>query len=149
MSTAPVNGAVKASVVERLLARAPRRETTELVLDDDGEETVVVFTFEAISSEAYDALVMEHQPDDEEREKSPGWPWNQKTFPPALISASLIDPELTEAEAAQLLASKAINHGEAADLFDTAIRVNTRRRLRALGKGSGTTPSSPAVPPTP
>ena len=148
MSTS--NGVVAPSVIEQLLARPPRRETLPLLIEGlDGEEVEVRFVFEALAPDAYDRLLMDHQPDDEQREVAPLLPWDQESFPPALIAACLVDPSLSHAEVVQLLGSKALNHGEAAEIFDAALRVNSRRKVRPSGKGSATIPPSEGLPPTP
>lgn len=105
------------------------------------DDATVSMKLSAIGREAYDALVDAHPPTDEEIEdaKERGKPkpvYNADTFPIALIAASLVEPRMTEEQVAAIYA--AWNTQEVADLFMTAMDVNSRaRRLVELGKGSG------------
>lgn len=131
----------------RLLGRKPQRQEVAVVIDD---ETTTTFVFEAIAGAAYDALLIAHQPTDEQRDAlGMGLGWDPTTFPAAVVAASLVEPQLSEDEVRQLFTSKAWSRGEVDQLVTAAILVNNRPRSAAVGKGSGTTPSSPPEPATP
>lgn len=92
----------------------------------------VELRFRALPRLAYDDLVDKHPPTDEQKKE--GQTTNVDTFGPALVSATLVEPKLTEAEVRQL--QESWNMAEASALFNTALGVNVRRRVADLGKGS-------------
>lgn len=63
-------------------------------------EATMVVTLSALGAEEYMALKDTHRPTDPEKAKK-GYEWEEDTFAPALIAAS-IDPPMTPAEAADL-----------------------------------------------
>lgn len=105
-------------------------------------ETVTLH-FRQLRRTDYQDLVEAHEPTEEQREK--GRIWNDDTFPPALVSASLVDPVLDVEQVTQLL--EEWNVAEGGLLFSTALQVNTSRKVVDLGKDFGGTPNStPSLP---
>lgn len=103
------------------------------------EASTLRITLQSIGRKRYEELVSEHPPTEaqnKESEEATGQPapYNTDTFPPALIAASAVDPEMTVEQATELWDEW--NTGELMELFFVAIEVNTQRRV-GLGKESG------------
>lgn len=99
------------------------------------DEASQLFRFQAIGGEALEALMMEHRPTPKELsehqadQKRQGLqagtlPYSKRTFPPALLAASAVEPVMDEAGAAKLWASDAFSDGERTALFQAAWTVN-------------------------
>lgn len=104
-------------------ARAELDQAKELVADDLAE-----LVFHALPGSEYKQLVRAHPPtveDNEEHQKLHGMPaeFDADTFAPALISASCVEPKMTEAEVASLPESGWSN-AEYVRLFQLALMVN-------------------------
>lgn len=102
-------------------------------------EAVVVFKFRGIGRSAFNALLDKHQPTAEQRAvaKGQGWDtlaWNPDTFPPAVISACLVEPELTPSQVLELWESPDWNQAELQVILNAAVEVNGQRRTVELGK---------------
>ena len=112
-----------------LRAAAEEADEAVAVLEKDRSKKVVEFTFRALSGDEYDAVVTAHQPTAKQRaeaNKSGGTlQWDPDTFPPALVAAALVEPELSDEEVAQLYASDQWNPAEVQQLFQGALRVCT------------------------
>lgn len=111
------------------------------------EDAVAYFTLKSIGRAAYDALVDAHQPTGAQRAKAKSLgigelAWNHETFPPALVAACLVEPQLSEEEVASLWRDDSWNQAELQALLQAAIEVNGTRRTVELGKGSMKIPSS-------
>lgn len=98
-------------------------------------ESATVFVFRNIGRRAWDELVGEHLPIEEQQKKhrraNPGagkLTWNPETFPPAAVAACLVDPALSAADVAELWDDENWNDGELMDLFLAAVSVNQQRR---------------------
>lgn len=143
---APVAGEPGAPRATRddLLGLQPLRVEHEMVVGEPGQERAVTVVFEPAPPAVYDELLLRHQPTAEQRELSPTLIWNPATFPPALIAASLVEPELSAADVEDLWRSRRLDVVEADSLFGAALRVNNGRRARReqVGKGSASTPAS-------
>ena len=87
------------------------------------QDSIVVFTFKSIGRENYDDLILEHPPTKKQKEE--GSDFNTDTFPPILVAASCVEPEMTVEEANQMFASDSWNGAELRDLFFGALGVNT------------------------
>lgn len=120
----------------------------------DEAEAVVWFKFRGIGRHRYEALAEAHPPTELQRIKARAGgmredlPWNPETMPPALIAACLVEPQLTEEQAAALWNDPDWNQAELGHLFAAAIEVNGQRRTVELGKGSERTRSSGPKSPT-
>lgn len=119
------------------------------------EKSTVVYRFQAIGQPAYEQLVADHPPTDEqmakyradvevqaakpigEREPVEAPFANVETFAPALIAASLIDPEMTLEQVTTEFAGESWNIAEVQSLYNEALLVNTTMRRVSAGKGSG------------
>lgn len=111
------------------------------------EDAVVLFRFRGIGRARFEAMVDHHQPTAEQRAKAKtqGYStlsWNPETFPPALVAACLVEPDLTEAQVAELWCNPDWNQAELQTLLDTSIEVNAQRRTVELGKDWSQTRSS-------
>lgn len=115
----------------------------------DVRARLVRFVFNAIPTDAYDALKGQHRPTEAQKTEArkAGLPVpdvNTRTFPPALIAAactrvetpSATAPGLTVEEAEQLWASDAYNQAERNELFNTALEATVRRIQVDLPKGA-------------
>lgn len=98
------------------------------------EATMVSMRFRSIGRKRYDKLVTEHPATDEQKAEQPDAAWNLDTFPPALLSASCIEPPMTVEEATELF--ETWNVAEFMEIWTAALAVNTQRRVVELGKGS-------------
>lgn len=101
----------------------------------------IKFTFRAIGRKRYNALVNEHPPTEEQKQKATDngddpddLEWDTDKFPPALMALSIVEPELTEAEVHELWDSDDWNAVELMNMFYTAYQVNTARGVVNLGK---------------
>lgn len=99
------------------------------------DEVTVSMTFRSIGRKAYDGLVSEHPPTDEQKDLD--YTYNPETFSPALIAAACVEPRMTLEEATEIFDTW--NGPEVTELFFTAVEVNSARRTAELGKGSGPT----------
>jgi hypothetical protein len=104
--------ASKKSTLDRLKSKKPRRQT--ITLEVDGEE--LEMTFQAISYKELDALQAKHQPTQSQRVE--GAIYNRNTFPPALIAACSVDPEISERDARDIWESEDWSSGELNTLFN-------------------------------
>lgn len=114
------------SVLNDLLSKEP--PTSRLVFELGGGRTQE-FVFAAIGADAYDELVAAHPPTKEQEQER--WrnhlgslDFNEDTFPPAVISACLIEPKLTEDEVGQLFRSERWTSTELTLLFVNAVEIN-------------------------
>lgn len=97
----------------------------------------------AMGSKAYDALLLAHTPTDKqvadaEAQGGQAAGYNIDTFPAALVSATAVEPKMTEAEVSGLFEDW--TSGEVAKTWVAALGVNSRGDMVSLGKASsGTT----------
>jgi hypothetical protein len=109
-------------------------------------EDSIELKFRSIGRKNYDALLEAHPPTPEQikefqeanadKEGNPGKgqpPYNVDTFAPALVAASLAEPELSEEQVQELFDEW--NATELAELWVAALEVNTQRRVVSLGNG--------------
>lgn len=120
------NLATAAETARRRLAAAAKDDNTSgLRAELDAaeaalQEATVTLRLEAITSKHYDQLVAAH-PGGERTS------FNPDTFPPALISACLVEPRMTEAEVGELLEHWPA--GDAVKLFTAAQSLCVRSSL--------------------
>lgn len=103
------------------MLRGKRRRTKDLKFKIGDDE--VVLKFQAISAKELDALRSRHKPTMDQ--KMEGMQFNPETFPPALISACLVQPVMTYEEAKEIWDSDDWSQGELATLFGTAMDLQT------------------------
>lgn len=104
------------------------------------EAETVTLRFRSIGRKAYDALVRDCPPTDEDKAeaKEKGEPeplYDVGTFAPALIAASCVEPTLTAEQVTELWDEW--NTAEIMPCWMAALEVNTQRRVVDLGKGNG------------
>lgn len=119
---------------------------------------VVTFTFRSIGRKAYERLIEEHPPTEQQEKDAreeglaagltaqlSRLSWNADTFPPALIAAASVHPKISHDEAWEIYhVSEDWNNAELAALFITARDAQQGRDVADLGKSrreSGLTPS--------
>ncbi len=114
---------------------APAVQTEIDDLLEASRDTEVVFTFKSMGSQNYDVLLNqpENQPTDEQ--KKAGGDFNPDHFPPALIAASCVDPEMTLEEALTIYNDPSWNGAELQKLFFGALEVNVEVADIPLSKG--------------
>lgn len=110
-------------------------------VEADLRENSVLFTFKAIGRKNYEKLVSKHPPTNKQKEEvedAGGDPklvfWNTDTFPPALIAASCVSPEMTPEQAKVLWEDdENWNSAELSEIFNAALMANTTRKVTDLG----------------
>jgi len=107
----------KLDLRERLLGKTARTKTLTVNIDGDSLE----LKFQALSSKNLDELRSKHQPTAKQRVEGLGV--NVDTFNPALVAATLIQPELTYDEAVELFSAENWSAGELGQIFQTASDV--------------------------
>jgi len=121
--------------------------TLQTELDDLYEKAAdiaVTFTFQDMGRKAFDALILEHPATKAQREHIAELgggilEYNIDTFPPALLAATGIDPEMDLEEATQIFDTW--GSGDAEILFTTALMVCKERTSIPLSR-NGTDPIS-------
>lgn len=131
-----------------------RLEQAQAQLDaahEAAEDHLVDFVVESIGSDAWEELVSEHPPTDEQREKyGPKTVFNPRTFPEAAMAVCLVEPEVTGLGDIRKLRSQ-IPDVVWQQLFEAVLRVNRgANRVPLSLTGSVATRSSAAgsEPPT-
>lgn len=119
-----------------------KRADLDALRDRMAEENAVVrFTFQALGGDEYDALLNLHQPTPDQRAKAKEVgmvaSYNEDTWPPAIVAACLVSPELSTADVAQIYKSPKWNQAELGQLTGCAMFVNQNRRKADLGKDFG------------
>jgi hypothetical protein len=119
------NMARKIATLEDLLKKPAR--TKELVINvptGKSSSTDFIVTLKAIGSKAYDDLIANHPPTNEQKRE--GQSYNAESFAPALIAACSVTPELTEDQANQIWTSNEWSRGELTQLFLGCVEVNSK-----------------------
>lgn len=122
--------------------RAADLETARAKLDaarERAKAATVEFKFQAIGRIAWEELVTDHRATSSEqaqfRKLNPGGgslTWSPKTFPPAIVHASLVEPALSVEQVRALWDDPAWSDGETRALLEAAVAVNQRRRVASL-----------------
>lgn len=104
------------------------------------DEHVITFEFRALSSREIDALIKAHRPTDAQKTEArklglqpPAW--NVETYPPALVAAALVSPEMTADQVAELFNSDTWNPAELQSIYQAAEAAIGTRRVVDLGEG--------------
>ena len=103
--------------------QAPRIQEQIDKITEESEATLVEFVFKSIGRHNYDELVELHPPSPDEKKE--GADFNSDTFPPALVSASCVDPEIPIEAAEEMFTSPKWNGAELRKLFFAALDSNT------------------------
>lgn len=114
-------------------------------IEEEQEAATVVFTVASVSRQIWADLLATHGPSREQRRA--GHDHDPATFPVAAVAASVVDPEMTEAQAKQL--AEALPAGEWNKLWVAALDLNVTETphpklaaatelLRANGQSSTT-----------
>jgi hypothetical protein len=101
------------------ILRNKKRKTAELAISVNGEP--ITLKFQAISAVELDKLRAKHPPTKAQLANGQGI--NFETFQPALVSATLLDPAMTEDEAREMWTSDYWSAGELSQIFETASEV--------------------------
>lgn len=145
--------------VERISRRLATREDDKGLISDladaedrlealiaENEDNIVIFKLRSIGRQPLEDLIAEHGPTVDQvkaaKKKGEDEPhFNEDTYPPALVHASLIEPALELEDVIDMFDSDEWNHAELSELFMAALIVNQERRTLDLKKGSGVTRS--------
>lgn len=101
-------------------------KTVSVVVNDEdtGEPIEVSLTFRGIPANRYDKIISAYPP--RPADKKQGYGYNPDEFGPAIISATLIDPEMTKDQVKEIIwESDDWNRGERMMLLMAAIEVCT------------------------
>jgi len=109
----------KKRLIDMLRDKKPRELEQTILL---GGEPVTL-KFRAISAVEMDRLREKHPPTTEQKARNLGV--NVNTYPPALVAATLIEPELSYEEAKEIWESEAWSAGELDNLFTLASALCT------------------------
>lgn len=118
-------------------ARTPALRARLKELEDEIRASEFTFTFQGLGSQKYTKLKARHIPTSKDRQS--GLDFNSETFPPALISASSVSPEISPAQAQTLV--ETLSEGQLTKLWNTAIAVN----VGADDAPKSVMPSAPAA----
>jgi hypothetical protein len=88
------------------------------------KETAQVFEFHSIGRFEYDKLVSKPTNRPTKEQKKEGMDFNPDTFPPELVSASCVDPEIPLEDAQAIFSDPDWNAAELQRLFYCALEVN-------------------------
>lgn len=88
------------------------------------KETLETFEFQSIGRFEYDKLVSKPTNRPSKEQKKEGMDFNPDTFPPELVSASCIDPEIPLEDAQAIFSDPDWNAAELQRLFFCALEVN-------------------------
>lgn len=120
---------------ENRTPQAPKLQAELERLEREIHEAAVPFRFRALPRKEYRTLLEDHK--DESGQKR----WNTETFPPALIAACAVDPELTLEQATTVWDEW--DENQTATLFHAAYMVNEgESKVPFTGRSSGATPDS-------
>jgi len=116
----------RAATLTDLLNKPVRSKTITLKVpgSENGDIDELTVKVRAIGQRAYDALLAEHPPT--KKQKDGGDSYNIETFCPALISSSMVEPEITFDEATEIWGSEAWSRGELTELFFACVEVNNK-----------------------
>lgn len=129
-------------------AQAPRIRKELEQLEDQIRASEREFTFEAMESNAYSELKAKHYPRPSDRKAN--LDFNADTFPPALIAACAVEPEISPEQAERLCAT--VSEGQLTKLWNCAIGVNIgaddapKSVMRSAQADESATSSSTALP---
>lgn len=152
------------SIADVLAAKKRLIVPVDITLDEEAG-TTATFKFASIGRVGWEKVLDDHQASDEQQAEYRqeqldrdvpllmvgALRWNRETFPPALIAASCVDPEMTVAQAQALWDDPAWSAVECRKLFDGAKVANDpllEETRASLGKDSpSTTVSATSSPP--
>lgn len=146
MAAAAAKKATKRTATLADLKNKPRRKETVTIKvpDEDGDIIELSFVLQAIGHRAYDDLIAQYPPTEDQRIKDNAQ-YNPDTFGPALIAACSFDPQISPNEAAALWVSEEWSRGEVFELFQASIRVcNIGFDIPFTVPVSAGTPASPS-----
>ncbi len=114
---------------------APKLQAKLDQLIEDSKDTEITFVFKAIGRIAYDKIVEDPANVPSDEQKKEGAQFNPDTFPPALVAAAAVDPEISLEEAVEIFGDSEWNGAELQKLFFAALEVNTETGDIPLSKG--------------
>lgn len=113
----------KFATIDQLLKKPQRVRTVSLTIPgDDGDPVKVSIRLKAIGSAAYDDLIAKHPPTPKQRKD--GATYNPDTFAPALVAASMTEPQMDLEDAQALWESEDWSRGELTELFLASVQIN-------------------------
>jgi hypothetical protein len=138
------------SIDEILATWQPYSVPVTITIDPNADPPrTATFVFTSIGRVAYETLIADHPPTDEQQTRArqsqlaKGTPpskiqalqWNSDTFPAALLSKCCTSPRMTASQARQLWDDPKRNTGELDRLFSAAVLANEAPAQVRLGKG--------------
>jgi hypothetical protein len=115
----------KFASIDQLKKKPPVSKVIDLVVTtDDGTTEEVEMLFKSIGSKAYDDLIDKHPPTKKQKERNETY--NSRTFAPALLAATCVEPAMDEEDWQEIFESDAWNRGELMMLFMQAVMINTQ-----------------------
>jgi hypothetical protein len=118
------SAASKRATFEKLTHKPRAEKELTLYLGENGKSEEATLLFRAINTKEYDKLLGKYPPKPEQRAE--GANYNIDAFGPALISRTLVEPELDEAQVKELWNSEDWSRGEIMTLFSAAVEVCMR-----------------------
>lgn len=129
------NPEVRRQVVEDLATAT----ADEDALKEEMGDNVAVFKFKSLGGKKFGKMREKYPPSDDHvayaKSKGLVLDWNPDTFPPALLAACAVEPELTPEQAQELWESDEWSEGELNSLLEAALNANTQVRSINWGKG--------------
>lgn len=125
-----------------IAARLAEQEARYKEAVDAATERSVKFVFRSIGRKSFENILRAHPPTEEQKKQAEDrgedpndLDWNPDTFPPALVAATLVEPDLTEEQVNEIFTSDDWSAAELSTLYQTAQEaqmVNTL--ISTLGK---------------
>lgn len=105
-------------------------------------ERSIKFVFRSIGRKKYEDIIFAHGPTDAQKEQAAdrgedpdNLMWDPDEFPPALIAASLVEPDLSAEQVMEIYNSEDWSPAELGVLFNTAQAAQSHASVVELGKG--------------
>ena len=125
---------------EAALLQVAELETEVALKTEEVRATALKFVFQGISAKAYDKLLGEHPPTEEQikflkEQGETNAPFNPDTLPYALITECCVEPDMEKEDLLAWLNDGSFNQSEIMSLFMAATDANQSRKILNLGKG--------------
>lgn len=137
LGAGPVLDEVRAEVDAQIVVELAPVEDAVAAARARVQDTMRTYTFQSIGNTAYQRLLDEHKPTEQDHEqvKTEGRGdraiYHAETFAPALVQRCALDPKLSVAQVTEMFDGSTWNLSELALLFMAAYEVNTQRRVIA------------------
>jgi hypothetical protein len=112
------------ATAEDLVNKPARHQDWPISVPSEKGDIELNLSLVALSAIAYDELMAAHPPTKDQ--KAEGSAYNPDTFAPALISAVVADPKMSEEQTTAIWTSETWNRGELRDLFMGCVNICSR-----------------------